>query len=184
LIRLVIPATEKPPRPTSKRKASLRNGLIEAGVIDAAQRMFDLMPPMEKLATRFAWYIPAGVRIEERGVLADAMGAAIPALVKAYRQNERKAVQQFIRVLVEHSAILSDYRLSVQNSQGERVIWDYAEPLGDLMLCLGQQTVSVRRRQKQFDQAALNVKLLSYVCTSADLQVAGFSLTPAQEETV
>jgi hypothetical protein len=182
-MRLVTPTTAKPSRPISLRKASLRNGLVEAGVIDAARRMFDLMPPMGRLATRYAWYIPCDVRIEERSVLADAMAEAVPALVKAYRQSERKAVQQFIRVLVEHAAILADYRLSVQNQQGERVIWDYAAPLGDLMLCLDQKAVSVRRRQKQFDQAALNVKLLSYVCTSADLQVAALSLTPAHEDT-
>lgn len=184
MIRLVDshPRERPAPRRLSKRKASLRKGLAEAGVIDSAMKIFGVLPHMEKLATRFAWYIPASVQIEERGVLAHAMSNAIPTLVRAYKKDERVAVQQFIRVLLEHSAILADYRLSVQNQQGERVIWDYSAPLGDLMLGLDQQTVNVRKRQKQFDQAALNVKLLSYVCTSADLQVAGLSLTPAGED--
>jgi len=141
-----------------------------------AGEMFMTMPNLRVMALKYCRYISPYVPSGNHSLIELALGDAIRAYIKTHRRNERAILRYFLGALVDRIDALCEVRISVQNRSGCWLIWDYEQPLYELMVTHKRKTVQIKVRETAVEQGPVLVKMLANVCTTRDLNEAGVDL--------
>ncbi|MDK9702362.1 MAG: hypothetical protein OEL20_04430 [Sulfuritalea sp.] len=168
-------------RNVGRGRLILQRLLQQHNLTSQAKAVFDTLPEMRDVAAAYCWYVSPYV-YDNKGLLLDrAVPEAIAALTKGGPNAARAGVRNFVNVLMQHSASICDLRISILTAEGDWAIWDYERPLMAVMSTHKRDAVMIRSRAKPFLPGAVAVKMLSYICTPADLQVAGIVIRTGDE---
>lgn len=168
-------------RKIGRGRTILRRLLTQHSLTSQADAVFEVLPEMRDVAAAYCWYVSPYV-YDKNGLLLDrAVPEAIVALANGGQDAARTGVRNFVNVLMQHSASICDLRISILTSEGDWAIWDYEHPLMEVMSAHKREAVMIRHRTKPILPGAVAVKMLSYICTPADLQVAGIVIRTGGE---
>jgi hypothetical protein len=163
-------------RKLGRGRTILRRLLVQHDLTEQAESLFEILPEMRDVAAAYCWYVSPYV-YDKGGLLLDrAVPEAIAALARDGKDAARTGVRNFVDVLMQHSASICDLRISIRTADGDWVIWDYEQPLMSVMSANKRESIMIRARTKPILAGAIAVKMLSYICSPADLQVAGIEI--------
>ncbi len=168
-------------RSVGRGRAILRRLLIQHNLTAQAEAVFETLPEMRDVAAAYCWYVSPYVHDKDGLLLDRAVPEAIAALANNGEDVARTGVRNFVNVLMQHSASICDLRISILTAEGDWVIWDYEQPLMAVMSAHKREAVMIRSRSKPVLPGAVAVKMLSYICSPADLQVAGIVIRTGGE---
>lgn len=156
---------------------SLQIALFNIGLEKDAQRIFGIWPALRTVSLQYCRYVSPFIELESgENLLEVSLSDAIESFKKHEADDPRKGVQAFIAEFPKRVVDLCRVRLSVQTEEGGWVIWQYDQPVLDWMAIHGRKAVQIRRREDPFDKGPVLVKLLSYICSVRDLQMADMDL--------
>jgi hypothetical protein len=141
-----------------------------------AEDAFMTMPNLRNVAIKYCRYVSPYVQAGERSLVERALGDAIRAYGRTRRRDEGTIMRAYLGALVDQVDSLCAVRMSVQTQKGRWLIWDYEQPLHDLMAAHERQTVQIKTRETAIDSGPVLVKMLANICTTRDLRGAGVDL--------
>ena len=156
---------------------SLQTALSNIGLEKDAERIFDAWPALRTVSLQYCRYVSPFIELETgESLLELTMADAINSFKMYEATEQRKGIQAFIAEFPKRVVDLCGVRLSVQTEEGGWVIWQYDQPVLDWMAIHGRKAVQIRRREDPFEKGPVLVKLLSYICSVRDLQMADMDL--------
>lgn len=160
-------------RPFSAASA-VRSALRSLNLEDRSQKIYMTWPALYTVSLQFCRFVSPFVPAESgKPLLEEALHEAIEAYFKFGREDDRNGIERYIATLASKAGDLSRLRLSVRAEEGEGwVIWNYDDPLLDWMSAHGRKAIQIRMRDKPVPKGPILIKLLSYICSVRDLQIA------------
>ncbi len=141
------------------------------GKKNEAKRVFLLWPNLKLASLRLCAFLSPFLLQDERVILDIALDRAIEAAAKETGSNQVKAFVAGVFSVVKD---LCAIQVSVQDADDNWVIWDFEEPIIELMHAHRRDRVQVRPRDPAFEEGPVGVALLSRVFTIRDLMLAEF----------
>lgn len=156
---------------------ALRTAVANIGLAREAERIFLELPALRNVALQYCRYVSPLVPLEDGQCLLEAtLRDAIAGYSEAAVRDPERAMRTFIQALARSVGELCRVRLSVQTRDGSWLIWTYDEPLIEWMPRHGRKALQIRRRDKPVAKGPVLVKMLGYICSVRDLQVAHLDL--------
>lgn len=156
---------------------ALQIALRGAGIENDADRIFYTIPSLHTVALQFCRYVSPFIEMDGQSVLQMAFNDAVSGFMEHEPGDTRQGIHLFIARLAKYVDVLCRVRLSVQTEDGAWVIWQYDEPVYDWMAAHGRKAVQIRLRSEPVEKGPIVLKLLSYMCSVRDLQIAKLDLS-------
>jgi len=153
---------------------SLETSIRQAGLSAEAERIFLLWPNLREASLRFCSFISPLVYTADGKSLLDTSISAAFAAYLAERDDEIAAYKAFIRALLKSAPALAGLRISIEDGDGNRVLWDEQTPILDWVKRFGH-SIHVRE-YPQVAHTPILVSMLQKCFTSRDLKLANVSL--------
>jgi hypothetical protein len=171
-----LPKRRTPAEPFAVEQ-SLARALNNTGVRRAADSIFFDWPMLRPVAKRFTRYVTPLIELEDgSNLLERSLQMAVEAYNDVTRSYGEEGVRAFLEALAQGVDPLSALRLSVRTREGHWAIWNYDQPLSDWMAAHERRTVQIKRREQPVERGPIRLKMLSYVCSVRDMQMARIDL--------
>ena len=152
--------------------------LLEAsGLHSSASQVFTLWPRIEAMCLRYARFVTPLVPSLDGGcLLSQTLTNSLTGLEQRLSKDFHAGMCGLVGTLSDVEALCS-YRISVREDQAAWQIWQYDQPLLDLLLRSSQNSIQVQRRELPLNPGPVRLKLLSSMCEAAELEFVGVGVT-------
>ena len=160
---------------------NLTSVLKNAGVAEYAERAFVEWPELEEISLRFLQYVSPWLVVNETNLAEETLKKAFLAInsKKEYKEFPHRS---FMEAIVQCVETLASVRISVMSSSsGLWEIWSYDEPLMSWMKKMGRSAMQIRPRETSIDHSPLLIKMLAYVSSTREMQMAEISFATPDE---
>lgn len=165
----------------SDMRQSLTSVLKNAGVTERAERAFVEWPELETISLRFLQYVSPWLVVNDQNLAEETLKSAFLSIdsKKAFKEFPHRG---FMEAIVQCVDTLASVRISVMSaSSGLWEIWSYDEPLLSWMEKMGKSAMQIRYRETAVDHSPLLIKMLAYVSSTREMQMAEISFATPDE---
>ena len=150
----------------------LATTLTNAGVIERAESIFVEWPELEAISTKFLRFVSPWLMVDEQNLAEVTLKEAFSTLNDKRPGNKDFPHRTFMEAITHCVTLLASVRISIMTPSGLWEIWSYDEPLLSWMERMGKSAMQIRKRETTLEQGPLLIKLLAYISSTRDMQMA------------
>lgn len=134
------------------------------------------LPQLEQTISRFLRYVPRWVMINTERVAESHLAAAINRFAAGRSGGVQSAHRLFLEEIAMTASRLAAVRISALGADSLYHIWNYDEPLADMLASSETSTLQVRPREDALPVDAVLVKLLANIVTVDEMTQSGLNI--------
>ena len=159
----------------------LETVLRNAGATECAESAFVEWPELEAISMRFLRFVSPWLIVNDQNLAEVTLKEAFAALEHNNSGQKDFPHRCFMESITHCVEALASVRISVMSVSGLWEIWSYDEPLLSWMDRMGKSAMQIRSRDTIVEQGPLLIKLLAYISSTRDMQMAEISFATPSE---
>ena len=150
----------------------LQATLTNAGVAEQAESIFLEWPEIEMIAAQYLRYVSPWLIVGEDNLAEMTLRDAFKAREGDPERRRSFPHRSLIEAITQSVPLLASVRISVLNGENLWTIWSYDEPLTTWMEKHGRSAMQIRPRETSVVHGPLLIKMLAFVSSTRDLELA------------